>query len=200
MTDTVASGLSAEASGPLDVVVLGGAGHVGLPLSLSLVQSGLRVGIFDIDGAALERIAGGQMPFLENGADELLPRVLATGRLEMDISAAMIARADAVVLVIGTPVDEFRAVHACLRARGRPDRTARRGRCADRPSKVRRSRAPRSTRRRLRGPRVQGGRRLCPERIAEGHALEELRSLPQIIGADDPIRGDRAEALFHHPR
>ena len=36
----------------------------------------------------------------------------------------------------------------------------------------------------------------CPERIAEGHALEELHTLPQIIGADDPIAGDRAEALF----
>jgi UDP-N-acetyl-D-mannosaminuronic acid dehydrogenase len=36
----------------------------------------------------------------------------------------------------------------------------------------------------------------CPERIAEGHALEELHTLPQIIGADDPVAGDRAEALF----
>ena len=65
------------------------------------------MGIFDIDRAALERIARGEMPFLENGADELLPRVLATGRLEMGTSAAMIARADAVILVIGTPVDKF---------------------------------------------------------------------------------------------
>jgi UDP-N-acetyl-D-mannosaminuronic acid dehydrogenase len=36
----------------------------------------------------------------------------------------------------------------------------------------------------------------CPERIAEGHALEELRTLPQIVGADDSAAGDRAEALF----
>jgi UDP-N-acetyl-D-mannosaminuronic acid dehydrogenase len=36
----------------------------------------------------------------------------------------------------------------------------------------------------------------CPERIAEGHALEELSSLPQIVGADDVGAGDRAEALF----
>jgi UDP-N-acetyl-D-mannosaminuronic acid dehydrogenase len=36
----------------------------------------------------------------------------------------------------------------------------------------------------------------CPERIAEGHALEELSSLPQIIGADAEQAGDRAEALF----
>ena len=38
----------------------------------------------------------------------------------------------------------------------------------------------------------------CPERIAEGHALEELSSLPQIVGSDDKAAGDRAEALFRH--
>jgi UDP-N-acetyl-D-mannosaminuronic acid dehydrogenase len=47
---------------------------------------------------------------------------------------------------------------------------------------------------------ARAGRRVdvafCPERIAEGHALEELRTLPQIIGADSPAAGDRAEALF----
>ena len=36
----------------------------------------------------------------------------------------------------------------------------------------------------------------CPERIAEGHALEELRSLPQIVGADDDRAAERAEAMF----
>ena len=36
----------------------------------------------------------------------------------------------------------------------------------------------------------------CPERIAEGHALEELHTLPQIIGADDDRARERAETLF----
>jgi UDP-N-acetyl-D-mannosaminuronic acid dehydrogenase len=36
----------------------------------------------------------------------------------------------------------------------------------------------------------------CPERIAEGHALEELHSLPQIVGADDDVAADRASAVF----
>jgi len=36
----------------------------------------------------------------------------------------------------------------------------------------------------------------CPERIAEGHALEEFRTLPQIVGADAPAVGDRGAALF----
>ena len=200
MTDTVASGLSAEPSAPLDVVVLGGAGHVGLPLSLSLVDAGLRVGIFDIDGAALERIAGGQMPFLENGADELLPRVLATGRLEMGTSAAMIARADAVILVIGTPVDEFLGPSMRVFERA-VDQIA--PHIADGALVVLRSTVyPGHDRVRRRRPSRSAGCTVdvafCPERIAEGHALEELRSLPQIIGADEARAGDRAEALFRH--
>ena len=36
----------------------------------------------------------------------------------------------------------------------------------------------------------------CPERIAEGHALEELHSLPQIVGADTDVAANRAAALF----
>ncbi len=70
-----------QSSTDLDVVVLGGGGHVGLPLSLAFAQAGLRVGIFDTNQATLERIASGQMPFMENGADELSREVLPTGRL-----------------------------------------------------------------------------------------------------------------------
>ena len=58
----------------LDVVVLGGGGHVGLPLSLAFADAGLRVGIYDTNQATLDRIAAGEMPFMENGADELLTR------------------------------------------------------------------------------------------------------------------------------
>ena len=61
----------------LDVVVLGGGGHVGLPLSLAFAEAGLRVGIYDTNQATLDRIAAGEMPFMENGADELLRELLA---------------------------------------------------------------------------------------------------------------------------
>jgi UDP-N-acetyl-D-mannosaminuronic acid dehydrogenase len=36
----------------------------------------------------------------------------------------------------------------------------------------------------------------CPERIAEGRALDELGSLPQIIGADDDVAAERATSVF----
>ena len=66
-----------ERTPDLDVVVLGGGGHVGLPLSLAFAEAGLRVGIYDTNQATLDRIAAGEMPFLETGADELLREVLA---------------------------------------------------------------------------------------------------------------------------
>src|SRR5213594_1650478 len=93
----------------LDVVVLGGGGHVGLPLSLALAEAGLRVGIFDTNQATLDRLSGGEMPFMETGAPELLSRVLPTGRLAFSAEATMIGRADRLIVVIGTPVDEFLA-------------------------------------------------------------------------------------------
>lgn len=181
----------------LDVVVLGGAGHVGLPLSLAFARAGLRVGIFDIDRPALDRIGRGEMPFMEDGADKLLREILPSGRLVLDHDAAILARTESVVVVIGTPVDEFlgpsmtvfeRVVEqlapnvrpgalVVLRSTVYPGTTAYVGQHLA-----------------ARGSAVDVS--FCPERIAEGHALEELRSLPQIVGADEPRAGERAEALF----
>ena len=96
-----------DPSRDLDVVVLGGGGHVGLPLSLVFADAGLRVGIYDTNQATLDRIGSGEMPVLENGADELLRDVLATGRLEFGADGSMIERTETLVVVIGTPVDEF---------------------------------------------------------------------------------------------
>src|SRR5205085_801675 len=91
----------------LDLVVLGGGGHVGLPLSLAFAEAGQRVGIYDINQHTLDRIGRGEMPFKETGADELLPKVLKTGRLELSSDASMLGRTNVVVVVVGTPVDEF---------------------------------------------------------------------------------------------
>ncbi|HEU4919920.1 MAG TPA: nucleotide sugar dehydrogenase [Candidatus Limnocylindrales bacterium] len=187
-----------RSTGPeLDVVVLGGGGHVGLPLSLAFANSGMRVGIFDTSQATLDRIAAGEMPFLEGGADELLREILPTGRLELSATADILARTDQIVVVIGTPVDEFlgpsmtvfeRAVEqiaphlregtlVVLRSTVYPGTTAYVAQHLEARGKV-------------------VDLAFCPERIAEGHALEELHSLPQIIGADSEAAASRAAALF----
>jgi UDP-N-acetyl-D-mannosaminuronic acid dehydrogenase len=93
----------------LDVVVLGGAGHVGLPLSLAFARAGLRGGIFDVNRAMLGRIAASSMPFLKNGADDVLRELLPTGRLVLDDWPDPLSQTDQVVVVVGTPVEEFLA-------------------------------------------------------------------------------------------
>jgi UDP-N-acetyl-D-mannosaminuronic acid dehydrogenase len=181
----------------LDLVVLGGGGHVGLPLALSFADAGARVGIYDINQQTLDRIARGEMPFLEHGAEELLGRVLASGRLELSASADMLARTEQVIVVIGTPVDEFLGPSMTIFERA-VDQIAphlRPGTLVVLRSTV----YPGTTayvERRLAERGCSADVAFCPERIAEGHALEELRSLPQIVGADSVAAADRAAALF----
>jgi len=181
----------------LDVVIVGGCGHVGLPLGLSLADSGYRVGINDIDVAKIERVKGGELPFRENGAGELLARLLPTGRLEFSSQPAMVERTQTVILVIGTPIDEFmnpsvtvfdRVVDeliphiqpgtlVVLRSTVFPSTTE-------------------GVERRLQAAGVDATVAFCPERIAEGHALEEVASLPQLIGASSDEAYERASKLF----
>ncbi len=89
-----------------DVVVIGGCGHVGLPLALAFADRGAQVGIYDVSESAVATVNSGRLPFAEPGADEVLHRVLAAGRLEASADPAIVATAEHVVVVIGTPVDE----------------------------------------------------------------------------------------------
>jgi UDP-N-acetyl-D-mannosaminuronic acid dehydrogenase len=196
---TSASQAKPATEAALDVVVLGGGGHVGLPLSLAFAKAGLRVGIVDIAEATLARIGRGEMPFLESGADELLAELIPTGRIELSASSEMLQRTRQVIVVVGTPIDEFLnpSMTAFQRTVDQISPHLRPGTLV-----VLRSTVYPGTSEYLAGAfqaqscDVQIA--FCPERIAEGHALEELSSLPQIVGSDDAAAGDRAEKLFRN--
>ena len=89
-----------------DVVVVGGAGHVGLPLAIAFASRGLDVEIYDLNQAAVDTVLSGGLPFREDGAQEVLSEVLAQGRLTATTDSSAMGRAEHVVVVIGTPVDE----------------------------------------------------------------------------------------------
>ena len=151
---------------------------------------GCASGIFDIDEATLERIGRGEMPFLENGADELLPRVLATGRLELEH-----VRRDDRPRRGRDPRHRHargrvpRPVDARLRACRGPDRAAPRGRRPRRPAQHRLPGHDRVRRRRAR----RSAAAAWTSRSARSGSPRATRSrscasLPQIIGADDAGR------------
>ena len=71
-----------DTTGNADICVMGGGGHVGLPLSIVFASRGKKVRIFDINRKTIETVMSGQMPFMEYGAEPVLKEVLAQGMLD----------------------------------------------------------------------------------------------------------------------
>jgi len=181
----------------LDLVIVGGCGHVGLPLALSLAECGYRVGINDIDQEKIELVRAGVVPFRETGAEELLARLLPTGRLELSRDPAMLERTRTVILVIGTPIDEFMNPSVRIFDRVLDELTPH---LKDGSLVILRSTVfpgtSETVERRLRAAGISADVAFCPERIAEGHALEELRTLPQLVGVTSDEGFAKARAVF----
>ncbi|MFV0493659.1 nucleotide sugar dehydrogenase [Mycobacterium sp.] len=168
------------------ICIVGGAGHVGLPLALVLADEGYAVDILDTNSAALRTIMAGNMPFIENGAEELLRRLLPTGRISASTDSLIVGNADIVICVVGTPVDEFLTpqAHTFFRIINEISPYFRDGQTLVLRSTV----YPGLTQRvhdmfQERGIGVHVT--FCPERIAQGHSIRELRQIPQIISGFD---------------
>lgn len=180
-----------------DVVVIGGCGHVGLPLAIALADRGASVLVYDVSERAVGLVNDGVLPFDEPGADVRLKDAVSSGALRASTDPSVVGKAENVVVVIGTPVDEHlnpdpqaipAALEVCaeffsdgqllvLRSTVFPGVTA----------LVERMVADR-------GLRIDVS--FCPERIAEGKAMTELFDLPQIVSGREQRVRDRAAALF----
>jgi len=180
-----------------DVTIVGGCGHVGLPLGLAFADAGLAVALFDTNHTTVDQVSAGKMPFLETGAQALLERLTGGDRLVATSDPASVGEAENVVVVVGTPVDDHlspdprvvpQAVqhlvehlrdgqHLILRSTVYPGVTA-------------------AVERLIASTGLDIDISFCPERIAEGKALVELRELPQIVSARSDRAYERAEALF----
>ena len=180
-----------------DVVVVGGCGHVGLPLGLAFADSGLDVVLFDTNAAVVDVVNAGAMPFAEAGAPLVLTRVLAAGRLRATTDAAAIDRSEHIVVVVGTPVDRYLSPDVEAVARVITPLT---DHLVDGHLVVLRSTVYPGVTERVARLIGKLGRDIdvsfCPERIAEGFALVELHTLPQIISGTTPRAVQRADALF----
>ncbi len=170
---------------------------MGLPLGIALGQCGMRVALFDTNQAAVDTVNDGRLPFDEDGAQAPLADLRAASRLTATTAANVIAGAEYVVVVIGTPVDEHlnpnpNAVVTAIAQFAdhlRPGQTI----------VLRSTIYPGVTalvERYLAGRGLDNLVCFCPERIAQGRSLTELRELPQIISARTPEGMARARRLF----
>jgi UDP-N-acetyl-D-mannosaminuronic acid dehydrogenase len=166
-----------------DIVIIGGLGHVGLPLGLVWADAGLTVGAYDLDKAKGREIAAGRMPFLEHGAEPILQRVFGKTFFLVD-KVDEIANARAVLITIGTPVDEYLTPQLMVVTR-LADQLAPHLRSGQHI--ILRSTVFPGTSKRLQDYFAAKGLDLhvsfCPERIVQGHAIKELRELPHIVAS-----------------
>jgi UDP-N-acetyl-D-mannosaminuronic acid dehydrogenase len=180
-----------------DLTVVGGAGHVGIPLVLSFAAKGLTVNVNDLNRDSLATLKAGRLPFIEYGAVELLQQALRENRLIFTSTPSEISASGPVIVTIGTPVDEFlnperHVILSCiddllphlsdgqllvLRSTLYPGTTD----CIDTHLK-----------RKQRDLKVA----FCPERIVQGYGIEELNRMPQIVSGTTPEAAEEATALF----
>ena len=180
-----------------DITVVGGAGHVGIPLVLALAEAGLRVNVNDLNPQTLTTLQAGELPFIEHGAQAVLAQALANNRLVFTSSSNHISTGGPVIITIGTPIDEFlnpvrRVVQDCI--------DAMLPRLADGQLVVLRSTVFPGTTDWLAAHLKAKGRKLkvafCPERVVQGYGLKELGTMPQIVSGCTPEAEQDAVKLF----
>jgi UDP-N-acetyl-D-mannosaminuronic acid dehydrogenase len=180
-----------------DICIVGGAGHVGLPLAIVFAAKCKRVVIYDKDQRKLDSIRKGSLPFMEDGAESLLREILVADALHLTNEPSDMAGVSSIIITIGTPIDEFlhpsfRVIQACideilpflsadqllvLRSTVYPgvtDWLSNYLKSKDKHVKV----------------------AFCPERIVQGCAIKELQTLPQIVSGTTPAAEAAAGELF----
>jgi UDP-N-acetyl-D-mannosaminuronic acid dehydrogenase len=181
-----------------DLTVVGGGGHVGIPLVLAFAEAGMTVNVNDLNEAVLATLQSGKLPFIEHGAAPLLSKALANNRLIFTSQPSAISGRGPVIVTIGTPVDEFlnpvqRAVQDCV--------DALLPHLADDQLLVLRSTVYPGTTAWLDSYLKRLGRNLkvafCPERVVQGNGIKELAAMPQIVSGMSTEAEEEAVALFH---
>ena len=175
-----------------DIIIIGGAGHIGLPLGILFANKGKSVILYDKNKKNIDLINNSKMPFMEIGGEKLLKknkkRIIATSKKEF------INHAKSVIVCIGTPVKKskpdlkfffkmFKEVRHLLNHK--------------KPLIIRSSIYPGIC---LKVQKYLGNNfqniSYCPERVVQGKSIEELHKLPQIVSGVSDHAIKSASSLF----
>ena len=167
----------------MKIGIIGGAGHIGLPMSLLLAKKH-KVTIID-PSPNIIKIKKGISPFFEVGMDKLLKNKLILNNIncKKDIKINK-EKFDAIVITLGTPIDEWNnpvvqdlidIVDESLKNLEKNGILILRSTVVPGLSK--------KLYKKLYKKKIN--LLYCPERIIQGYALIELTKIPQIIGSND---------------
>jgi UDP-N-acetyl-D-mannosaminuronic acid dehydrogenase len=160
------------------IAVIGGAGHIGLPLSCLISNQGMSTIIIDNNKESIEKIQNKISPFYEEGLNEQLEKAI-DGGLQVTKNMNKISECNIVIITLGTSskttdIENFNSLVQDVITLSN-----------DETMVILRSTLSAGTMENI----IQDYSRdknlkfiYAPERIAEGKALKELREMPQIIG------------------
>jgi len=175
-----------------NIVIVGGAGHIGLPLGMLFANKGKKVILYDKDQTNVKKINNLQMPFMEEGGAKLLKKN--KNRIFATTDKKFLKDAKVIIVCIGTPVKNskpdlvfffkmFREIKKYLK-----------------PSMllvIRSSIYPGTC---LKIQNFLGKRfkniSYCPERVVQGKSISELPKLPQIISGVSKKSINQSKKLF----
>ena len=186
-----------SSAGQFDVGIVG-LGYVGLTLATVFAEVGLRVVGVEKRPEVVRQTREGKPHFIETGLADALGRVVRAQRLLAVERFPEGSSCGVYVITVGTPLDQdgvarvdmIEAASRQVAAHMRPGALV-----------ILRSTVKIGTTRHIVAPILAASGKpfdiaMCPERTLEGRALQELRELPQIVGADSQEVRDRAAAIF----
>lgn len=185
-------------------IAIFGIGRVGLPLALVLADSGFQVTGIDIDPYRINLLKHKIMPFLEEDAQPLLDKH--SGKnfqvFSQDHTDRIVSENAIIIFTLGTPIDEtyspsFSDIEKLIR---RIAPFIKPGHMIILRSTVSPGATEQLARQLEEQTKLVIGESLflayCPERIAEGKSVAELKEIPQIIGSLEEASAKKAAEVF----
>ena len=178
------------------ICIIGGCGHVGIPLGLAFASKGKDVTLVDVNPKAVEAINAGRLPFKEEGAEALLKKHVGKN-LRATADAAVVKKQDVVVFVTGTPVDEHlnpkihdvvKVLNAYLPLLNTRQLVVLRSTIFPGVTRI--------VEETLKATLGSANLAFCPERIVQGKGIEEIFNLPQLVSGVNRKSENAAAALF----
>jgi UDP-N-acetyl-D-mannosaminuronic acid dehydrogenase len=175
-----------------------GLGYVGLTLATVLAETGSSVIGVEKRQDVVDLTNAGVPHFSEVGLPESLSRATKSGQLTAVNRFPESSYCETYIITVGTPLSSDGVARLDMIKAAAQEVAAN---MRDGALVILRSTVKVDTTRTIVAPILAASGKqfdiaMCPERTLEGRALQELRELPQIIGADDPRVADRAATVF----
>ena len=163
-----------------------GVGFVGLTLSISLCDAGFEVFGWEKNAKLRSDLSDGKTDLVETGIQDKLSEYVSKRKFQVINSWEEAASASVYIITVGTPLNSGVIDLSFITQALDQLKPA----LCDDDLVIIRSTTATGTCRELVWPLLQSTNKrirlaMCPERTVEGRALEEMSSLPQIIGAVD---------------